>query len=109
MTAHDRSIAHDAANRERFALRRAERYAAAEVCELERRLDSFERHLEAVNELLVVEFRREHWGREPPRRLARQALAHQAGSAIAAQGETRSAIRLGPSSAARHLVHATGR
>jgi hypothetical protein len=109
MTAHDRSIAHDAANRELFALRRAERYAAAEVYELERRLGTFERHVEAVKELLVVEFRQEHWGREPPRRLAQRAAAGQARSGIAAQAETRSAVRLGPSSGARHLVHATGR
>jgi hypothetical protein len=65
MTAYDRSVAHNAANGELFALRRAERQAAAQACELERRLGTFERRVQAVEEQLVVEFRREHWGREP--------------------------------------------
>lgn len=72
MDAHDRSSARNAARTELFYLRRSERHAVAGERVLERRLRVFERHLEEVEDLLDDEFRRAHWGREPPCRLARR-------------------------------------
>ena len=72
MDAHDRSSARNAARSELFNLRRSERQANAGERALERRLRVFELHIEEVEELLDDEFRRAHWGREPPRRLARR-------------------------------------
>jgi hypothetical protein len=72
MDARIRYSARDTANSELFALRRYERQAAADERELERRLSAFAARVEEVETLIDEEFRRQHWGREPPRHLVRR-------------------------------------
>jgi hypothetical protein len=70
MNGNDRSRLRDENNRERFALRRAERRMDAGAKALEHELEAFGAHLEQVELRIEANVREEHWGHDPERPLS---------------------------------------
>jgi hypothetical protein len=60
----------DDANRERFALRRAEQRMTAVEHELAEDLDVFKAHLADAEKTIEAEVREQHWGLPPERPLS---------------------------------------
>ena len=63
----DAARLHDEENRAGFAIRRREKAMAAEEREMERAMEAFEEDADQIKRHIEAEWRKEHWGHEPPR------------------------------------------